>query len=423
MKRHLFLLLFFVMMLPACFMAYIPSRTKMPDPVLSSLTKTSEPAVRYVPGSSRKVCQLTGDYDWERDEFTLNKTLHVGILGTDLGSSFVHEGRTYFLFGDTAGLSLFADDSIAFTTDSDPDNCLKLQFITTVVGLFRPLHVPGVSTGFMEVPTGGFSANGAMYIIYATDSALFKVMGRSVLARSIDNAVHFTYRYDLSVSKFINVAPAVVENAGIAGLPEASGQGVLLWGSGAYRKSDPYLAFLPLDRVEDKKALRYYAGLDESGAPRWSSQESDASALFEQPCIGELSVAWNPFIRKWLMLYNCHGRGIVFRSADAPWGPWSLPRVLFNGWRDEGYCHFIHASWLSRWCDGVNDFGRGFTSGGVYGPYMLPGYFKGNDRTTTIYYVMSTWNPYQVVLMRSELIRDDKKQEATLLDLSERGAP
>ena len=378
----------------------------MPDPSRPAPAETLETGVRYLPGSSRKICQLTGDYDWERGEYGMNQTLHVGILGTDLGSSFVHEGRTYFLFGDTAGLSLFGDDSIAFTTDKDPENCLKLNFVTTALGLFRSLRVPGVSTGFFEVPTGGFSANGTMYIIYSTDSTFFKVMGRSVLASSADNAEHFKYLYDLSVDKFINVAPVMVDNADIPRLPEASGKSVLLWGSGDYRKSNPYLAFLPLNSVEDPQALRYYAGLDGNGAPRWSMYESEAAPLFEQSCIGELSVAWNPFIRKWLMLYNCRGR-IFFRATDAPWGPWSPPRELFNGWRDEGFCHFIHASWLSTWCDGVNDFGRGFTSGGAYGPYMIPGYFKGDEKTTTIYYVMSSWNPYQVVLMKSTLVSGD----------------
>ena len=402
-KRNKYLLWLPVALLLSSCMAYFPSRTKLPaDSLLTSAATTPEPGVRYVPGSSRKICQLTGDFDREREEFTLNKTLHVGILGTDLGSSFVHDGRTYFLFGDTITPYLFGADSIAFTTDTNPEDCLKLQFVTSAFGLFLPPSAPGVSQGSFEVPTGGFSAHGNMYIIYTTDSSFFKAMGRSVLLRSNDNAKNFSYLYDLSVNKFINVAPVVVENAGIPGLPEQAGKGVLLWGSGAYRKSDPYLAFLPLESLEDPHALRYYAGTDKNGSPLWSNLESEAVPLFEQACIGELSVAWNPFIRKWLLLYNCK-RGITFRVADSPWGPWSPPRVLFNAWRDEGYCHFIHASWLSRWCDTVNDFGRGFTSGGMYGPYMLPGFFTGDDKKTTIYYTMSTWNPYQVVLMKSTL--------------------
>ena len=388
------------LLLSSC-MAYLPTRTKMPESLKSEATPTLETGVRYVPGSSRKICQLTGDYDWERDEYTVNQTLHVGIEGTDLGASFVHEGRTYFLFGDTMGLSVSGADSIAFTTDTDPEHCLKLQFVTNSLGVFRSIDIPGVSTRGFEVPTGGFSANGTMYIIYSTDHSFFKMHGRSIVASSTDNAEHFTYRYDLSRNKFLTVAPVVIEQT-VAGLPEGATSGVLLWGTGQYRRSNPYLAYVPLSGIEDPKALRYYAGLDESGLPRWSKDESNAAALFEQPCVGEISVAWNPFIRKWLMLYNCR-RNIIVRVSGSPWGPWSSPQVLFNGWRDDGYCHFIHASWLSKWCDAVNDFGRGFTSGGSYGPYMIPGYFKGDEKTTTIYFVLSTWNPYQVVLMKSTL--------------------
>jgi hypothetical protein len=230
-------------------------------------------------------------------------------------------------------------------------------------------------------------------------------MGRSVLARSTDLAQNFAHLYDLSSDKFINVAPVVAENADIPGLPEGSGKGVLLWGSGDYRKSDPYLAYLPLDRVEDRNSLRYYSGLNENGTARWSAREDEAIPLFHQGCLGELSVAWNPYLHKWLMLYNCSSpRGINFRVADSPWGPWSAPQVLFNARRDGGLCHFIHVSWLNRWCDTVNDFGRGFTQGGAYGPYMIPAFFRVDEKTTTIYYVLSTWNPYQVVLMKSTLV-------------------
>ena len=378
----------------------------------ATLDSTPTTFIRHVSGSSRKICQLTGDFDRERDEPTLNETFQrYSVQGTDLGSSLVHEGRTYFFFGDTVGLSfgsLFGADSIAFTTDIDPDNCLSLQFVASASGLFRPTLVPGVSLGSFEVPTGGFSANGSMYVFFTTDHTSFKTMGRSLLAQSTNHARNFTHLDDFSRDKFINVAPVVVENGAIPGLPESSGKGVLLWGSGVYRLSDPYLAYVPLNRVEDQNSFRYYAGLNENGTTRWSTMEAEAIPLFNQGCLGELSVAWNPYLHKWLMLYNCRSpRGINFRVADSPWGPWSAPQVLFNGWRDEGYCHFMHASWLSRWCDTVNDFGRGFTWGGAYGPYMLPAFFKGDKNTSTIYYVMSTWNPYQVVLMKSTLIIED----------------
>jgi hypothetical protein len=405
MRRSLTLNLLTAILLTSC------QAKHLTDDNLAAADLASSPttSIRYVPGSSRKICQLTGDFDRERNEPTLNQTYHnYGVSGTDLGSSFVHEGRTYFLFGDTVGFSFLTAsgaDSVAYTTDTNPEECLHLQFVTSKSGQYRPPRVPGVSLGPYEVPTGGFSANGNMYVFFTTDHTFAKTMGRSLLARSTDHAQNFSHIYDFSREKFINVAPVVVENSAIPGLPEQSGRGVLLWGSGMYRKSDPYLAFLPLDKTEDRNSILFFAGLNADGTTRWSAAEADASPLFHQACLGELSVAWNPYLHKWIMLYNCKSpRGINFRVADAPWGPWSSPQVLFNARRDGGHCRFIHASWFSRWCDTVNDFGRGFTWGGAYGPYMIPAFFTGNDKTSTIYYLLSTWNPYQVLLMKSTLM-------------------
>ncbi|MFL6495537.1 MAG: hypothetical protein ACJ703_03815, partial [Nitrososphaera sp.] len=51
---------------------------------------------------TRKVSQLTGDFDRETGQKTLNETgSRFGIYGTDLGVSFLHDGKLYFLFGDT----------------------------------------------------------------------------------------------------------------------------------------------------------------------------------------------------------------------------------------------------------------------------------------------------------------------------------
>jgi hypothetical protein len=156
--------------------------------------------------------------------------------------------------------------------------------------------------------------------------------------------------------------------------------------------------------VERRETLRFFAGLHGSENPRWSVSEADAVPLFAHPCVGELSVAWNRFIKKWLMLYNCNDpRGINFRTSETPWGPWSEAQVLFNPWEDNGYCHFMHVSWEFRRCDSVHDPGRENVWGGEYGPYMIPSFTTGDESRTTIFFTMSTWNPYNVVLMRAEL--------------------
>jgi hypothetical protein len=367
---------------------------------------TSAPVsiVRRGAGGTSKICQLTGDTDRETGRPTLNRTgSRYGVFGTDLGFSFPFGDRLFFLFGDTVGVH--AGDSIAYSSDNDPEDCLELKFVTGPDGRYLPPKVPGVSLGPFEVPTGAFGAGEKMYVFFSTDHTGEKVMGRSILAWSDDGAETFTLLYEVSNDKFINVDPVIVDTAALPGLPGSSGQGVLLWGTGDYRKSNPYLAYVSLSSVEDRGAWRFYAGVDSStGLPLWSEKEGDAEALFDHPCLGELSVARYDNLGKWLMFYNCAlPRGITMRSADAPWGPWSDGEVIFQPWDDGGYCRFMHVAYDSQNCDSVQDPGRDDEWAGEYGPYMIPSLARSRGGITTIYYVMSVWNPYEVMLMKTEL--------------------
>jgi hypothetical protein len=382
--------------------------------------------VRYQASSTQKLYQLTGECDRERSELTLSRTAsRFGVTGTDLGSNFEHNQRIYFLFGDTGPQ---AQDSIAYTEDGDPEAGIQLQFVTELGDpsqYLAPTTVPPISLGAFEVPAGGFSANGKMYVFFTTDHFVDAQgndrMGRSVLASSVDSAQSpFQFLYDFSNVKlggrFINVSPVIVDNATVPGLPDSGGQGLLVFGTGLYRASNPYLVYLPLGGAEDPSQRRYFAGRQAaSHRVCWSTRESNAMALFTQPQIGEFSVTWNSFLRLWLMLYNASSpRGINFRVAENPWGPWSETTLLFDPWIDKGYCHFMHVSWDNQVCDCVFDPGRATDWGGEYGPYVISKFSKGTSASTTIYFVMSTWNPYNTVLMKSTLALTGGQSQAAL---------
>jgi len=498
------------------------------------LVHSADEKVLYVPGSTQKVCQLTGEIDQQLGQFTFNQTKSsFGVIGTDLGFPVEHNGKLYFLFGDTSGNQGTAVDpaiefnppatppvppppptlnldSVAYSMDTLQDleaqQCIGLQFVTDptratpiyippqVSLASYPANVPHIGHGTFRVPVSGFSWNGKLYAFFA--SALpdeNKPERRSILAVLSDtelqqgNLGNFQYVYDVSrfggasgypgdpgnVGKFINIAPVIVNNAAIPGLPRTTGQGLLLWGSGQYRKSDPYLAYVPLDSVEDRSAWRYFTS-DANGQPIWlpNAEAATQSLLQSHPgspvgCVGELSVSWNPHLQKWLMLYNCGDdpRGIRFHVADLPWGPWSkvqlnLPdrNILFDPAPqvDHGYLNFMHLVLGGPACqndsacndnnpsttdrcnpipdpqtnekscqhsfnDGLEDssFGRfvphtlgaSFVSdgprtwevGGEYAPYVISRYTTGDTKSTTIHFMMSTWNPYQAVLMKSTL--------------------
>ncbi|MBD3385394.1 DUF4185 domain-containing protein [candidate division KSB1 bacterium] len=359
--------------------------------------------IEYIQGSTAKISQLVGDYDRQWEVQTLNLTeSKYGLTSTDLGVPFQHNGRTYLLFGDSWGGPI--GDAIAYTNDSDPEDGITLDFITDESGIYKAVKIPGISQEEYEVPMEGVSIDGKMYTYHTTDHSSTVVMGRSVVAVTKDDGQTFNFLYDLSKKHFINVSIVNVNLEEWQGFPLGYGDGLVLFGSGTYRKSDVRLAFQPAGQIENPQSLRYFAGVDQDGVPFWSENEDDSIPLFSHPCVGELSVTYNQYIRKWLMLYNGDPpRGINFRTADAPWGPWSEPQLLFDPWLDNGYCHFMHVNWQFRVCDSVHDPGRENEWGGEYGPYQFETLATGNDSTTTIYYTLSTWNPYTIVLMKSTL--------------------
>jgi hypothetical protein len=371
-------------------------------PAFATWAQELPPPVRIV-SRPAKIAQLVGDMDRERGKPTANRTgERYKLFGTDLGVSFRHKDRTWLLFGDTWGPR--GGDAIAWTADRSPEKGLNLTFLHDDAGAYSPVIIPGISQGGMEVPMAGVSVRDRMYVYHTTDNSPRAVMGRSVVARSDDDGHTFRYLYDLSKRHFINVSVVKCSASDWSGLPVRRGETLLLFGSGSYRRSDVRLAVQPSRDIESPNSLRYFSGLDSSGRPSWSAREEDAVALFNHPCVGELSVTFNRFLRRWIMLYNGYNpRGILLRTAERPWGPWSSPQVLFEPWDDGGYGKFMHVSWQVARLDSVQDPGRDNEWGGEYGPYQFPDFATGKPGETTIYFAMSTWNPYTIVLMKAAL--------------------
>ena len=388
-----------------------PTSVAVSPTLEATVTETAAPTLSIVPipevvilERAVKIAQLIGETDRETSQPTLNQTQsRYKLWGTDLGIPFRHQDRTILLFGDSGGAH--GGDAIAFTTDSNPEDGLALTFPTQADGSFKAIHIPGISQEPFEVPTEGTSIGDIMYVYHTTDSTGPGKMGRTVVAVSTDAGETFQYLYDLSIHHFIQVSVVEVDTAEWPGLPQTVGEGLVMFGAGEYRESDVRLAFQPSEQIESREGFLYFSGLDDGGQPIWSAQEKDAQPLFNQPCVGELSVTFNRFIGQWLMLYNCNlePRGINVRVADNPWGPWSPPQVIFDPLQDNGFCHFIHRSWTIENCDDLADPGQEETNGGPYGPYQFEDLAIGDESQTTIYFTMSTWNPYTVVLMKATL--------------------
>lgn len=370
----------------------IPSRTPSPSPEIVILARGT------------KIAQLTGDTDRGRQQPTQNQTeSRFKLRGTDLGIPFRHKDRTYLLFGDSGGAH--GGDAIAYTTDTTPEDGIELTFLQDRQGTWKAITIPGISQKPYEVPMAGTSVGGKMYVYHTTDYTEQTHAQRTVVAVSNDDGQTFSYLYDFSKGTFRFPSIVQVENAALNGLPQNSGRGLLIYGAGPYRQSDVRLAYQPADQIESRASIQYLIGLDRAGKPQWGAKEEDAKALTDNPCVGNFSVTYNQFLRKWLMLYDCRPpkRGINFRTADYPWGPWSEAQILFEAEDDNGLCNFIHMSWKQKKCDNLSDPGEEETMGGAYGPYQFDELAIGNDSQTTIYFTMSTWNPYVVVLMKATI--------------------
>jgi hypothetical protein len=115
---------------------------------------------------------------------------------------------------------------------------------------------------------------------------------------------------------------------------------------------------------------------------------------------------WVEELDVWLMLYDQRDpRGVVVRYAPTPWGPWSGGDKLFD--RTEGMGRFIHGpnqdDGLAGPVIGEKKEDPMAVGGGAYAPYAIERFTRVKGDRLDLYYVLSTWNPYVVVLMNSQL--------------------
>jgi len=368
--------------------------------------------ITYIPGSSAKLEQLLGEEDKQLHKPTLSLTVtRYGIEGTDLGSPFENQGLIYFLFGDTVGKLDKALDTIATTNATDPQQGVRLDFLT--VGKdYLTIQPPGISMGAFEVPIGGISIAGQMYVAVRTNHAADWSTDRSVLTR-------FTLPDTFQPLRTISQAPAGhfltlslhAQPVSIPGLP-AGGPFILVWGTGPYRKSDAYLSIVPRANFASGQGTLYFSGLNGAGMPGWSSKESDSQPVVRNGTMGDLSVTWSKDLDLWLMTYDSRppaAAGIEFAYSSSPWGPWSEPQIIFNEVRDGALGKFIHDPAI-RPDDGLAGPVIGVGSnpdavmGGTYAPFMVEPWMKVQGSQIDLYYTLSTWNPYVVMLMRSSLL-------------------
>jgi hypothetical protein len=340
----------------------------------------NEPFVLGGVQNVRRVGQITGPD-------SPNRTQRFEIAGQDLGSMFQAYGKTWLVFGDTFGQRApgltggggteWRSNTLAYTTDRDPTDGLLLDgYIVDDVGWAKELidskKVDGIE--MTTIPTYGFVANGAMYLAYMSvrhwgEPGEWET-NYAGFAKSVDRGQTWT-KLDAPKwpgdSNFIQVSTVHVDDE------------IYFWAVPHGRFGGVSLMKVRERDVEDQQAYRYFAGTGTDGDPVWAGDPARARIVVDDT-VGELSVMWSPYLKRWLMSYtHGGGAGAVLREGLAPWGPWGDAVTLV----------------------------RPADVPGLYAPFMAPQYTTDGGRT--IYFALSVWDPYNVFWYRADLVRSDRK--------------
>lgn len=358
-----------------------------------SLQLAAQPDIHYHPGTTRKVSQLTGDWDRAWGVPTLSQTnTRAGFWATDLGSIVEHKDRLLFLFGDTWGGRDGLLDTFGISSSVDPWN-IQMDVPLASDGKWQPINPPGLFLAEYGVPSHGISVDGSIYAVFTQPAPDNAIMRRSNMIVSHDDGETWENLYQLDNGNPVN---PVFVNVWL----ERHDGFIYMFGSGAYRASSPTVARIREEDFPQRAAWEYYAGRTFAGTPVWSSSASDSARLFFHNQVGEFSCVYVEQLSSWVMLYNSlQPRGIVMRTAPDPLGPWSAPKVILNP--ADAYGDYMHISWDTARVDMMSDPGRHREYGGEYAPYLISRFTTGTAERCELYYTMSTWNPYQVVIMKS----------------------
>jgi hypothetical protein len=306
----------------------------------------------------------------------LNPTdVNWNIYGTDLGHMFMHKGKMAMVFGDTLGGPAAEDfwsvphedwrsNSMAWIDPPhSPDRGLLFSDMVTdkpghAKELLSSKKIDGDET--TVIPTYGVAVRDRLFLHYMSvkqwGAPGHWTLNHSGLAYSDDNGQNWTKDKDLvwpGDSNFGQVA--IVESRGY----------LYFFGIPGGRYAGVQLARVHPHRILSHADYSYWDG------QRWAPSPDEAKTIVP-PNVGELSVRWNSYYQRWLMLYLDDPNGqIHLRTATQLTGPWSDPKIVTTS-----------ATYPS-----------------LYAPYITPLWNDGPD----IWFTMSVFRSYGVLLLRTSL--------------------
>ncbi|MCT7370283.1 DUF4185 domain-containing protein [Mycolicibacterium llatzerense] len=399
---------------------------------LAAVTAAMNPRPAF-PTPGQQLSPSTSFVDWVTGNFAPNDTLNrFGVWGTDVGtvwdngiaddpSTPINEHQVLMAFGDTfSGPNMTGNwlNNILFrSSDTNLADGISIpagQWLngnmfggtplsspTTARQIILPTKLPaGLPSGVTLIPTSGISVPTPGTQFGATQYLSFMSVKQwgapgqwttnySAMAYSTDNGENWS------------IAPQSVRQnwGGNANFQQAAlvrpGDGyVYSYGTPNGRGGAAYVSRVAEADILDASKYEYYnkgsaGGWFGIGAIKqgWYKDPAKAGVVFGQDTgacgvakagnhVSEMSVQYNPTLGKYVTLYADQFNNVVLRTADTPQGTWSAAIVLMPQ-----------------------------QNGGIYAPMMQPWSPSTLGTGTDLYWNLSLWSEYNVMLMKTDLTK------------------
>ena len=399
-----------------------------------ALPATATAAQPSFPKPGQQFSSSTSFVSWVTGNFAPNDTYNrFGVWGTDVGTMWdngipddpstpINEHQILIAFGDTfSGANMsgtWRSNVLARTSDINFADGLTIPAGQWLNGnmfggmplweehyarqIILPERLPaGLPTGVTLIPTAGISVPTPGTEFGATQYLSFMSVKQwgsagqwstnySAIAYSVDNGENWS------------IAPSSVRKNSPTGGNKNFQQAAFVSGGDGYvyaygtpngRGGSAYLSRVAEANILDASKYEYYSkgssGFFGIGAYKagWYKDPSKASSVFGKDTgacgvakagnhVSELSVQYNPTLGKYVTLYCDQFNNVVMRTSDTPQGKWSNATVLMSQ-----------------------------QNGGIYAPMLNPWSPSTLGTGTDLYWNLSLWDQYDVMLMKTDLTK------------------
>jgi len=321
------------------------------------------------------------------------------ITGTDLGIMWDNgdpaNRQVLMAFGDTYGYCSVRGQQWRYNTLFRSQDGALAKTISVQNGVVAnrysgsPLWAPGLSKQIINsikwaptekgiIPTAGIGVGGNQYVNFMSirnwDSDGRWTTNFSAIAVSPDNGENWGV-YPGSIRP---AAPDSVARVPFAPGHENFQQGAFLrpgpddpylysFGTPPGRGGPAFVSRVLPGAVPDLRQYEYWSSAQNAWVP---GNPAAATPVIPAP-VGEMSAQYNTYLKQYLVLYGNGANDVVARTAPAPQGPWGPEQLLVPSMQFPG---------------------------GIYGPYLHP-WSTGRE----LYYNLSLWSAYNVMLMKTVL--------------------